>query len=134
MPGCLNCTTNYFCTHAGQGYYISVDVDGNPTGNIKPCADSCDTCVSPTCLTCAASYTRFGGFCLYEQYVSGTITLGPGPGTDWFTYSTSSQQTLAYAVANSGQIIAAILALSGLSIAQFDSILLKSVGLGSLVV
>jgi hypothetical protein len=60
--------------------------------------------------------------------------LGPGPGTDWFTYSTSSQQTLAYAVANSGQIIAAILALSGLSISQFDSILLKSVGLGSLIV
>jgi hypothetical protein len=134
MQGCLNCTSGWNCTHVDNGYYISIDVNGYPTGNILPCPASCATCISPTCLTCATGYTRFGGFCLYEQYVSGTITLGPGPGTNWFSSTQSSQQNLAYALSNSGQIISALLALSGLSASQFSSILLKGITGGSVVV
>jgi hypothetical protein len=85
QQGCLTCSSDITCLTTADGYYISIDAFGQYTGIVVTCPSSCATCASPTCTTCATSYIRVGTLCMYETFVSGTITLGPGPGTPWFT-------------------------------------------------
>jgi len=61
------------------------------------------------------------------------LVLGPGPGTPWFTYNNTPAYNLAYAVQNSGQFMAALLQLAGLSETAFENIIIHLMTGGSIV-
>jgi hypothetical protein len=134
MEGCLACSSDSTCLKADVGYYIPIAANGYSTGNIIQCPASCATCASPTCLTCAPSFIRVGVLCIWEDFTSGVVTLGPGPGTEWFTLSQSDNFNLANALANTGQIVNALLTIAGVTASQLQAIVIHSVTGGSLIV
>ena len=67
---CLTCQSNKICTSAVDGYYLVLDVSGNPTGNVKKCGGLCQTCLKDAliCLSCQSGSEFVGSQCISKKH------------------------------------------------------------------
>lgn len=71
QTGCATCLSDYLCTSAQNGYFLAVDISGELTGDVSPCAGLCATCLLSelTCLTCVSGASQNGTSCLSNNNI-----------------------------------------------------------------